>query len=88
MNATDNGLRRGFRVALDALVRCRHAGYTGRVTWVSACGRHCRVLWDDCGKQTYESVCNLDAPNAQAEVQIRGGYSPLDLDWLNAPNMR
>jgi len=68
MNTTDNVLRRGFRVALDALVRCRHTGHTGRITWVSEWGRHCRVLWDDCGKQTYESVCNLDAPNEKVRV--------------------
>ena len=63
MNITDTVLRRGFRVALNDIVRCRHAGHTGRVTWVSACGRHCRVLWADCGFSTYESTCNLDAPN-------------------------
>ena len=47
MNTTDTFLRRGFRVALDTLVRCRHTGHTGLVTWISTCGRHCRVLWDE-----------------------------------------
>lgn len=69
MNTTDTFLRRGFRVALDTLVRCRHTGHTGLVTWISTCGRHCRVLWDDCGKQTYESVCNLDAPKLLQDVR-------------------